>query len=513
MTLPTIHAPQLISALARLRDSRRWPLLLFLLGLLRSLTLLPAYPPAQSVDSALFFLYAERLGGYDAPLLDEMVYPLYPALILLSTQWLGSIYWLAGAQALMGALLPAIYYHALRPFSASLALLAAGLMLADGQSAFVFNQMMPEPVFMFLLALATMLLLRGLGPGRQPDARAQAAAGALLLLLWLARTISRYLIVPWLLIVWWRSGRLWAGLPLLVSFTLALALYAGISGLLLGRAAGLSATDYTLSRIFVDRPHWFSPENGPASQRWAASIAACGPLNPADHFELAYCVYRQEGSWGAAENLIRDVALETVLANLPEYLPGVLQQLAQALSGTTDQHLRYENSTAASQCASVEQRVALVDPDSPPIVSRVTVSLLEYTGSDYAAHTADFQQRLRRVLGAMCPPLPRSATLHSLTMPLMAGDRLSVWPGASLWYLLALLLPLFVRWLRPWLPVVLVAGSTLLLLAGPVALLLVAGDMRYTVVTNPQQSILCAVLLVSAGRLAVRWRARTTAGA
>src|SRR3972149_3336657 len=125
----TLHRLRPMHSLRHLCGHRRLPLLLVVLGIVRAIILLLAYPPAHTVDSALFYMYAERLNGYYLPLLDHMTYPFYPFLILVTYKWLGSAFILIGLQVVMGILIAPLYYYALKPYSAVLAALTAALLL------------------------------------------------------------------------------------------------------------------------------------------------------------------------------------------------------------------------------------------------------------------------------------------------------------------------------------------------------------------------------------------------
>ena len=120
----------------------------------RALIFLIAYPPAHGADSADYFLYAAQFEGLDAPIVFELIYPLYPLLIYLTHYWLGSVYVLIVFQLVLSALQGVVFYWGIRPYSPALAFGVALLVLADPQTGILHNFTSTEPLYMFTLSLA-----------------------------------------------------------------------------------------------------------------------------------------------------------------------------------------------------------------------------------------------------------------------------------------------------------------------------------------------------------------------
>ena len=91
----TLRSPQLTILQRRLRlfyDSRYAFWLLLALGVVRVVICLLAYPPARGADATDYFLYAAQFKGLKAPIVFELIYPLYPLLMYLTRYVLGSLY-------------------------------------------------------------------------------------------------------------------------------------------------------------------------------------------------------------------------------------------------------------------------------------------------------------------------------------------------------------------------------------------------------------------------------------
>ena len=187
------RSPQFTSIQHRLSliyNSRYTPWLLLLLGLLRTVVFVIAYPPAHGADSSDYFLYAAQFKGLDAPIVFELIYPLYPLLIYLTYYVLGSIYWLIGFQLVLSAVQGVIFYWGLRLYSPALGFVVALMVLGDAQTGILYNFTSTEPLYMFLLNLAFCLYLvqlkrpadrriqRGdIAPGRVASSGAADASG------------------------------------------------------------------------------------------------------------------------------------------------------------------------------------------------------------------------------------------------------------------------------------------------------------------------------------------------
>ena len=482
--------------------TRRYVGLLILLGLARGVLLLLAYPPAQTADSNLFFLYADRLAGYDAPILDHFTYPLYPFLILLAERGLGSIYWLIGLQIVMGAAIAPLYFYALRPYSRGLAVVVSLLLLGDVQTGVWFHNHAGEPLYMFLLALSFCLLLRGMRARRSNPAR-DALPGALLVLLWLTRTMGRYLIVPYALVFWLYTRDVRRTLALVGGFGGALLLYVVLSTAALGRVAGLTATDYSFSLVMRNHPTWVQPGNGPATRVWLAATADC---DPPTQFRLVYCLYEATGSWVATQTTIQNTVTETVMPHLGAYVVESGRNMLSMLGAPAAVNHGGEV-PGHSQCETVDWRAETVTAAFIRSgVSRMTAPLLGVDDATLSVRLPAYRVLLRDNMSALCPPLPNSSTLRHMVDTLMRWENI-LWPSPLVYgVLLALVVGL--AGARPLLPVVLIALAALLLHTLPPALLAVHTDHRYIVVTNAPRLVLLGVLLVIVVRLAGTVRAR-----
>ncbi|MCA9915465.1 MAG: hypothetical protein KC496_19060, partial [Anaerolineae bacterium] len=258
--------------------SSRWMILaLIVLGILRGIFLLMAYPPAHMSDADLFFLYAERIyGAHNWPLLDQVTYPLYPALILVTYKWFGSAYLLVAVQFVMSVSIAPLYYYALKPYSAVLATLVALVTLVDFQSGTTFNFTGAEPLYMLLIALTFTVLMRQTAPEASRNwSVSDSTVGILLVLMWLTRTIGRYLILPYGIVFFLYTRSIKRTLTLIAGFVVALLAYMLLSTLVLGDVAGLNATDYAFTRIMHHHPEWVDADNGPYTKQWLEYTPGC----------------------------------------------------------------------------------------------------------------------------------------------------------------------------------------------------------------------------------------------
>ncbi|MBZ0310414.1 MAG: hypothetical protein K8I82_30415, partial [Anaerolineae bacterium] len=154
----TFHSTTLSKIAAKGRAfsaHRSIPWILLILGILRAVVSLLAYPPAHGADSFAYFFYAQRFTGLSGVAgLSQLVPPLYPLFLLVTYNWLSSAYWLVALQFLMSAAITPVFYLALRCYSPIFALAAALVILLDFQVAVLFNFLSTEPLYVFLLVLS-----------------------------------------------------------------------------------------------------------------------------------------------------------------------------------------------------------------------------------------------------------------------------------------------------------------------------------------------------------------------
>lgn len=492
-----------IELLTRISTHRSLPLIFLTISAVRALLLLWAYPPAHQSDSDLFFLYADRLSGYDWPLLDKVTYPAYPFLILVTEKWLGSAMWLIVLQFFMSITIVPLYYLMLKPYSSILALVVALVMLSDVQSAATFNFSGAEPLYIFLLTLTFFVLLRQTAPGASRRASAaDSLTGILLVLLWLTRTIGRYLIVPYALVFWLYTRSLRRTLTLLAGFGATAVLYAALSTVVLGQVVGMNATDYAFERVMRHHPDWVSAENGPNSRIWIETVANC---DPPEQFHLAYCIYQQTGVWEEAEAVIQGAAFETIRPHIVEYLVEVWNNTMYFLSSSAEVYNLSEELPSTVQCQNLEARMARIDADFVRThVTRLTIPLLGIEpGPQFDVALSQYKGAVTNYTQAFCPPTVNSVPLRDLVDELMSRNRVFGRPNPYLWYGGVLLLSLMIPFARRFLPVVLVMGVTLAMLAISPAMLSVHVNPRYVIPVNSLRIVLLSILVFILIKLAV----------
>jgi len=157
-----LRAPQFSGGQPRLRliyNSPYTPWLLLLLGLIRVVVFVIAYPRRMGPTPAIISYTPRSLTGWMRPSSLRLIYPLYPLLIYIAHYVLGSIYWLIGFQLVLSALQGVIFYLGLRPYSPALGFVVALMVLGDAQTGILYNFTSTEPLYMFLLNLAFCLYL------------------------------------------------------------------------------------------------------------------------------------------------------------------------------------------------------------------------------------------------------------------------------------------------------------------------------------------------------------------
>ncbi len=310
-------------------NDRRIIWLLIILGIIRGIVLIFAYPPAHAADSISYFWYAERLAGYDLPNLDRTVYPLYPVLIWLTTGT--SVYVLIALQFAMSVALSPLYYLALKPYNPVLGLIFALVMLADFQVAILFNFTSTEPLYIFLTALTLYTFFRTAAIRcLRPWCAGDVLAGGLLVLLFLTRSVARYMLPPFIFILWLVDRNLRRSFALLGGFLGALVIWAGMSLLLLGAVEGMGTQEFFLWGSYVNHfSKAVSAANGPNSTIYLEARKSC-PRN-AD-LAISYCLEDHTGNWTDAIAVLRGTTFETIRADPQQYVNDVIRELAHLLA-------------------------------------------------------------------------------------------------------------------------------------------------------------------------------------
>lgn len=459
------------------------PWALLILGSVRGVILLLAYPPAHGADSLAYFAYAEHLAGYHIPLISEVVPPLYPALIFLSHKVLGSIYWLIGVQFVMGASLAPVYYLALKRYNPALALVVALIVLGDVQTGVVFNFTSTEPLYIFLLAITFSLLLRQMDAVRRASP-ADALSGALLGLLMLTRAVARFLIVPLTVIFWLRTHSIRRSLLMVAGFAAVFALNALITTLIVGEVEGVSASNYAAVNVARGGEGVrIVPENGPNSARYLEIRAACED-------KIYVCLEDAAGSWGAAMSIVTGMTLETVAANWQAYLARTWDKTLDFLSLSGQQLGTDPGTPGAIQCADPDRYLNAIDRE---YLHRTTWA---WTIPDMSEEgLAVFRERFRPAYWAMCPALPDSPVLRQVVDAIAFRYRSLGRPQPHLWYGALAVLVLVVPWVRRrYLSVTLTAG-VILLNHALISAVIANVQPRYVVVVNPMRVLLLSLLV------------------
>lgn len=496
---PDLRAPQLIRLQGQLRfiyDSRFTIGLLLFLGILRVIVFVVAYPPAHGADSGDYFLYAAQFEGLDAPMVFELIYPLYPLLIYLAHYVLGSIYWLIGLQLLMSALQGAVFYVGIRPHSPALGFVAALMVIGDAQTGILYNFTSTEPLYMFLLSLAFALFLIQIKRDRRSWA-GDVALGITLLLVLLMRPVGRYLLAPFGVLFllatrsWWRTAAVAAG------YGAVLVLAMIFNRIVFDQFELNGGGTFMLSRPLV-LSGLLEADNGPASARVVELREIC-PQGK----ERNRCFLDQEGSWAALRKLNADAYQEMLQEHSREFAERVVDEFTKFLRLPG---LQYSGPIKPSdvQCTDID---ATVD--------RETQQYLEEDTLLYGTPDLTYD-RLRTILYdikmAMCPPWPDDDTVSRVVDQVALHYRSVARPHPYQWYGALGLTVLAIPWARRrWLFPVLLAGA---ILANHAAISAVVLNVqpRYIAVTNPYKGFLLLALLYILGLLTLRlvdeWLAR-----
>jgi hypothetical protein len=487
------RSPQFTSIQHRLRliyNSRYTPWLLVVLGVIRVAVFVIAYPPAHGADSTDYFLYAAQFKGLDAPIVFELIYPLYPLLIYLAYYVLGSIYWLIGLQLVVSALQGVIFYWGLRLYSPALGFIVALMVLGDAQTGILYNFTSTEPLYMFLLNLAFCLYLVQLKrPADRRIQRGDIFLGVTLALVLLMRPVGRYLIVPFGVLFllgtrsWWRTA------VVVVSYGAMLVVSLIFNQIVFDQFELNGGGTFMLNRPLV-KSGLLEADNGPASVKVIELQAACPEGRGRNR-----CFLEQMGSWQAVRKLHADAYQEMLKKHGPEFAKQVVNEFTDFLRLPG---LQYRGGDRPSdvQCADVN---AKTDRDTQDYVEK---DMLLYGASDVTYD--ELRPIIYDISSAMCPPWPSNDTVTSAVDQLAIRYKSLARPHPYIWYGALGLLVLLIPWARRlYLFPVLMAGA---ILANHAAISAVVLNVqpRYIAVTNPYKGFLLLMLVYMIGMLVLR---------
>jgi hypothetical protein len=475
-----------LDSISKVSGSRWISWVLFGLALVRNVVLLLAYPPAHGADSMVYFIYAERFHGFNAPVIADLAPPLYPVFIFLTYKLLGSAYWLTAIQFILSALLPVMGYWICRRYQPLLGLAVGLLILGDVQVAVLYNFTSTEPLYIFLLVCV--LWLQTLATDRSASHVYQYAflTGVLLELLTLARAVGRFLIVPLLLIQVFVTRQYRAAGLMLAGFMLTIGAYALMTLLVFGRVEGIvSTSNINVMTIFQVKPEWVQVENGPGTARYMDITSGCAYPT---YFGKVYCLRETLGSWEAAQSLLGSVFSELVRTHTADYASEIWARTNAFLALTGQQLGQDAQTPSEAQCANPDQNV----PQTLEDFTRLQWSAIlpDFT----PATLAGAREVARPIAHAFCPPpWQSSATARRWVDALASRYRSLGRPSPLLWYGGLLMLTLALPFARRYLTLVL-AGLAILLNHAVLSSVVLSVEPRYVVVTNPVRIILLSVL-------------------
>jgi len=488
----TLRSPQLAALQRRLRlfyDSRYTFWLLLALGVVRAVIFLLAYPPARGADATDYFLYAAQFKGLKAPIVFELIYPLYPLLMYLAHYVLGSLYWLIGLQLAMSAVQGVMFYWALRPYSPALAFGVALMVLGDAQTGILYNFTSTEPAYMFLLNLSFCVFLIQLKrrSGRWVQA-GDVALGVLLVLTLLMRPVGRYLIVPFgiLFLVGTRSWR--RSTVVAASYGIALVASVLFNQIVFDRLELNGGGTFMLNRPLVVSG-LLHADNGPASARLVAMRAACPASN-----KRTRCLIEQTGSWPTVRKLYADAYQEMLRKHTIEFARKVVAAFNDFLR-LSGQQYSSPITPSAVQCADVE---ATTDRNVAAYLEQdwLLLDAPDVTAEKLRPIVSDFNH-------ATCPPWPDNATVRRAVDWIAMHYRSLSRPHPYVWYAELGLVVLLIPWARRFLFPVLIAGAILANHAAISAMVLNV-QPRYVAVVNAYKGFLVLTLLFIVGLFLLR---------
>lgn len=465
-------------------SKNRWIVwVLFALGLARGLLGLLAYPPALGADVAAYYFYAQRLAGLELSGLAEVVPPLYPVLILISFNWLGSAYPLVALQWLMSAALAPLYYDAIKRIDPLLALVVGLVVLFDYQTALMFNFISTEPLYVLLLALSFNLFMRA--SWRDASYTTTAAAGVSLLLLLLTRAVGRFLIIPLALVHLLRVRSWRHTLALIAGFGLSLGAYSLLSQLALNQVEGVSSSTYMVTDVVLRNRGWLDPANGPATAEFVELDEYCN-----DRAKFYICYQDLHGTADGLVPLMVNTALEVIRANLVPMVSSTWANLNEFLKLSGQQLGFDESSPGEAQCRNVEERINALTPQD------LRGRIWAWGAQDYVESNFEvFRAHLLTLQTILCPPLPDLPAVREVVDFVNFRYRSLGRPNPMLWYGALLVLALVIPWARRRYLTLVLAGSTYLFNHALISAVIHNVQPRYVVVTNPFRAMLLLTLV------------------
>jgi hypothetical protein len=487
------RSPQFTSIQHRLRliyNSRYTPWLLLLLGVIRVIAFVIAYPPAHGADSADYFLYAAQFKGLDAPVVFELIYPLYPLLIYLAYYVLGSIYWLIGLQLVLSALQGVIFYWGLRQYSPALGFVVALMVLGDAQTGILYDFTSTEPLYMFLLNLAFCLYLVQLKrPADRRIQRGDIFLGVALALVLLMRPVGRYLIVPFGVLFLLGTRSWWRTVVVVVSFGVLLVASLIFNQIVFDQFELNGGGTFMLNRPLT-KSGLLEADNGPASAKVIELQATCPEGRGRNR-----CFLEQMGSWQSVRKLYADAYQEMLKKHGVDFAKQVVNEFTDFLRLPGLQY-RGADTPSDVQCADVNTKT---DRDTQDYVEK---DMLLYGASNVTYD--ELRPIVYDIASAMCPPWPSNGTVRTAVDQLALRYKSLARPHPYVWYGALGLLVLLIPWARRlYLFPVLMAGA---ILANHAAISAVVLNVqpRYIAVTNPYKGFLLLMLVYIVGMVILR---------
>ncbi len=464
--------------------------LLLLLGVFRVVISLLAYPPASGADSSDYFLYAAQFKGLDAPIVFNLIYPLYPILIYITHYVLGSIYILIIFQAGLSAVQGIIFYIGIRPYSPALAFIIALMVLGDMQTGILYNFTSTEPLYMFVLNTAfCVFILQTRHPSTQQLQRGDITLGVLLALVLLARPVGRYLIVPFGLLFLLSTRSIWRSAFVALSYGIMLAASMLFNQIIFDEFELNGGGEFMLNRPLV-LSGLLDAENGPDSKLILELRERC-----LDAKSRNLCLIEEVGSWAAVQKLYAGAYQEMLRTRGDEFAKIVFDYFNEFLRQPGLQYHHRLGVPSAVQCADIDAKV-----------QRDTETYLEKDWILYGATDMSYEKLspiIRDVATAMCPPWPDNTQVREMVDRVAERYRSISRPHPYLWYGAIGLLVLVIPWARRYLFPVILAGAIVANHAAISAMVLNV-QPRYIVVTNPYKGFLVLALLFIVGTLALR---------
>lgn len=475
-----------LSALA----SHPWVIwLLVILGVLRAVFGLLAYPAAHGADSTAYFLYAEYLGGVHALSgITEVVPILYPLLIRLTYGMFDSIGLLLVIQFIMSIAIAPLYYDALRRVDGLFALAIGLLVVFDFQLSPLFNFISTEPLYIFLLALAFNLFMRIIDPQHMPTKWTVFWTAFTLFLLLSTRAVAQFIIIP-LALVFFIQKRSWGRLGVLLgSFGLIFLAYTLFTQVAFPKNDSLGNSSYMVSNIIARNDQMLSPEHGPASAEVFALMESCegGTMG-----FIPSCYIERYGSTEGMVILFIKATVEMVQANFIPYLTVFWENLNYYLSLSGQQLGFDELIPSQAQCDGLDAQLAVFTSADDYMKLPGFWGFYDYIET----HFDTFHQMYVRMKHALCPTYEHSPEARSVVDYVAFRYRSLSRPNPMLWYGAVFGLSLLVPALRKkYLGVVLTSGAFLFNHA-LISAIIVNSQPRYVVVTNPFRAILLTALV------------------